>query len=320
MPRHTTIGGSYDVPQLFPYDFSKLHFLLYTMANDRVSEEDPAQHSSHSRHSSHNSISSLSSGPPTPQAHSHAPQTPSRLRQSHAPSPSPESQPHPAFLRQSPPTSPPSRGTEMYHDDPRSSVSILDFEEDGMDPGPNNESSTAEDPEATRVRGNIPEQNYHAAATESTRLLENYSRGCNAGCGHSQCDHGTFSPHAPSFLSRDEGENHLGYDGRHEVVGSQNLGPHGGGNRPRRPNWGRVESWMSWGGGGNENGRNKSVSITRQLLDTHGIKRRWRMYISYYIPFVNCESSTMEFCFCADHGQGFPSIALLGSKAILLLL
>ena len=281
---------------------------------------DAAHRNSHSRNSSINSVSSRSTGPPTPHTHTHAPQTPSRLRQSHAPgsSPSPESHPHPDFLRANLSSSPPEHAGELHNGNSRSSSPSLEFEEDGIHPRFHNGASTAEDLEATRAQGYVAEQNFHAAATENTRLLQNYN---HADC--SNCDHGTFSPHAPSFSSPEDADHHRGYDGQDEAnerqtAASRLLGPYGGGNfQPQRPKVGRLESWMSWGGNGDA--RNKSVSTTRWLMDTHGIRGRRRMYISYYIPFMNCEfqSRTEK---SADRSQGFLSINWLGLKGISLLL
>ncbi|KAI4149374.1 MAG: hypothetical protein LQ340_004673 [Diploschistes diacapsis] len=254
-------------------------------------EGSKAANKPHSRNSSRNSAVSTSSTPvpSTPQGPSHAPQTPSRLRQSHAPGSSPTTATnihHYTSLSSSPP-----QGYSPIQDSPlRSSSHPVDFEPDGIHPQLRNGGDTAEDHEATRVHGQIVEEHPHTAADASTRLLENYNHK-DPDCGHSMCSHGTFSPRAESFAGRDSGEYEGRYRDQDEDSGERGntrqplLGDGLFGGRNTRPKMGRLESWMGWRSYGN----GKPMSTTRWLTEAHGIKGKRRMYISYYIPFLNCE-------------------------------
>ena len=248
----------------------------------------------HSRNSSHNSlhsISSRSSGPSSSHPIPHAPQTPSRLRQAHAPGSSPTPSPETHFHQYAGLASSPPQPNSPIHDRPlRSSSPPIDFESDGIHIQLPNSSGATETLEPTQQRGQMLEEEELSAADETTRLLENYRRK-SRDCGDSQCSHGTFSPRAASFHERngedvrDSYQNGETEDGRTGgKIGDDLLGVRSSKNG--RPKIGRLESWVSWRGGDAP----KGVSTTRALAETHGIKGRRMMYIAYYIPFLNCES------------------------------
>ena len=259
-----------------------------------------AANTSHARTPSHTSVlsaaSSRSSGPSNTQGNLHAPQTPSRLRHSHAPgsSPTPESELHQYHTFAS---SPPQADSPTQVSSLRSSSPPIDFEADGIYPRTPNGPNTAESLEQTRAHGHIIED-HSLGPDSSTALLENYNRK-RADCGQSLCSHGTFSPSAGSFAGQDSGsyggryrdeEEHNGERGdtAHRVLGDAITDGLLGG-RMSRPKTGRLESFMSWRGSGNHG---NGISTTRWLAEAHGIKGKRRMYLTYYIPFFNCESIT----------------------------
>ena len=256
-----------------------------------------AGNSPHSRASSRNSVlsnSSQTSATSTPQNHSHAPQTPSRLRQSHAPGSSPSAEPHIhqyTSLSSSPPP-----GNSPVRDSPlRSSSPPLDIESNGIHPDLPNDSGNAESLEQTRVRGHIVEDHSRTAADENARLLENYHKK-HANCGGSPCSHGTFSPRAESLQERDDGSFGGRYQGEDEQDGERGDTAHrlfgdavADGLLGGRSTGPKIRRWDTWIGRRNTT-NGKGVSTTRWLAETYGIKGKRRMYISYYIPFLNCES------------------------------
>ena len=259
-----------------------------------------AADTSHARTPSRTSVlsaaSSRSSGPSNTQGNLHAPQTPSRLRHSHAPgsSPTPESELHQYHTFSS---SPPQADSPTQVSSLRSSSPPVDFEADGIHPQAPNGTNPAESLEQTRVHGHIIEER-SLGADPSTALLENYNRK-RANCGQSPCSHGTFSPTAGSFVGQDSGsyggryrdeEEHNGERGdmAHRTFGDAITDGLLGG-RMSRPKMGRLESFVNWRGGGN---RGNGISTTRWLAEAHGIRGQRRMYLTYYIPFFNCESKT----------------------------
>lgn len=271
------------------------------MSNSRRPETpDPANHS-HSRASSGNSFlsaSSQSSSNSVPQAHAHAPQTPSRLRQSHAPGPSPSPETHPHQYT-SLSSSPPLGDSPVRESSLRSPSSLIDLDSSGFHPQLSNAADATEDLAATRVEGHIAEEHSRTAADANTRLLENYNRK-EPDCGNSVCSHGTFSPRAASFAREEGGDIEDRYRDEEEDQERRNDGErHFPGDatndgyirvRPSRPKWGRLDSFVSWKGIGN----GKQKSATRWLAEAHGIKGKRRMYLSYYIPFFNCEFTMFE--------------------------
>ena len=248
-----------------------------------------------SRHSPSMHSSPRSSPPATPHARLHVPQTPSRLRHSHAPgSPSPED----ADLREGITGSPLPTG-DGAQDSLFNSMSEnppIDFEEDGLYPQVRSGTAPTESLEAThRTRGQIVEEHNHAAASVTTRLLESYHRK-QPSCDDSQCDHGTFTPSYAESSSGGRDDSGFGGPNRdeemrdgergdltHRLLGDAITdGLLGGSSRPKHRRW---ESWVSW-----SSGNGKGMSTTAWLAETHGIKGKKKMFLNYYITFFKCAS------------------------------
>ena len=266
------------------------------MSNPHRTEGSEPGNTSHSRASSTSTRSSLA---PTAQGHPHAPQTPSRLRQAHAPGSSPAAEP-PIHQYTSLSSSPPPGNSPIQDSPLRSSSPPLGFDSRGIYPELQSGGGPAEDLEATRVHGQVVADHSRTAADESTRLLENYNH-MHAGCGGSTCSHGTFSPQAQSFQEREGSVLEGRYAGEEEPNGySSDAARRRLGNdtterflnvRQTRPKLDRWESWMSWRGTTNS----KGMSTTKWLTETYGIRGKRKMYLSYYIPFLNCKLY-YEYC------------------------
>ncbi|KIW25697.1 uncharacterized protein PV07_08858 [Cladophialophora immunda] len=91
-------------------------------------------------------------------------------------------------------------------------------------------------------------------------------------CGLMNCDHGTFSPRAPSVES--EGSTNLSFGGRY----ADDMAADGS---PRDPVRGILGEAVT-----DTLAPSKSLSTTRWLAERHGIKSHRYMYFSYYFPFV----------------------------------
>lgn len=105
-----------------------------------------------------------------------------------------------------------------------------------------------------------------------TSLLESYRN--PRICGLKNCNHGTFSPRAPSTRSSVSGSIANGISGRYTDIG----GPDGG---ERGTSRGVFEDTIIDNFSGN-----KSGSTTNWLETTRGIKGQKWMYLTYYFPFL----------------------------------
>ncbi|EXJ82568.1 hypothetical protein A1O3_06381 [Capronia epimyces CBS 606.96] len=107
-----------------------------------------------------------------------------------------------------------------------------------------------------------------------TSLLGNYHH--NRVCGLKDCDHGTFSPRAPSVRSERSSIDtpRIAFGGPYPGA----IGEDGGPTDPARAILGDsvTDSFF----------RNKRISTTKWLAQKHGIKSPTFMYISYYFPFI----------------------------------
>lgn len=229
-------------------------------------------------------MSSSGCRPSTPRSLSdehwqHNPSTPSRLKQSHAPKPSPsEEPPSPTF------ETPASRFPSA--------------------------SNPFESPQRTNRADEIPKSTPSTPSPLRPRHWRQYStHNCSQPDGE-PCEHGTFSPNikptspptsVPSILDEESGHGHGGrYAGGQSIVGGANgvLGDAigdtvfgdgnifgGRGEHGKPPGW--AESWrLGWGGGGDhEGGRGKkTMSTTLWLATKHGVQNKRRMYVSTLLP------------------------------------
>ncbi|KIW76994.1 hypothetical protein Z517_09438 [Fonsecaea pedrosoi CBS 271.37] len=93
-------------------------------------------------------------------------------------------------------------------------------------------------------------------------------------CGLKNCDHGTFSPRAPS-VDESEGSNSISFGGRY----ADDIGEDGSPRDPVRGILGEAVTDTLTPG-------KNSLGTTRWLAERHGIKSHRFMYFSYYFPFV----------------------------------
>ncbi|KIX04149.1 uncharacterized protein Z518_07703 [Rhinocladiella mackenziei CBS 650.93] len=147
---------------------------------------------------------------------------------------------------------------------PVSNIPIM--AEPGPGPGP------VRDEESQDVQGQIEEPTSQQL-NERTKLLGNYHH--NRVCGLRNCNHGTFSPRAPSLRS-----NRSSIDSTSIPFGLY-AGDIGEGGSPRDPARGILGDFVTDSLVGS-----KSLSTTRWLAKKHGIKSPRFMYFSYYFPFV----------------------------------
>ncbi|KIW87259.1 uncharacterized protein Z519_12162 [Cladophialophora bantiana CBS 173.52] len=105
---------------------------------------------------------------------------------------------------------------------------------------------------------------------ERDALLGNYHH--SRICGLRDCNHGTFSPRAPSIDS--DGSANLSFGGRY----AGEIAEDGNSQDQVRGILGEVVS--------DTLAPSKSLSTTRWLAERHGIKSHRFMYFSYYFPFV----------------------------------
>ncbi|KAJ9501053.1 hypothetical protein LTR99_006539 [Exophiala xenobiotica] len=129
------------------------------------------------------------------------------------------------------------------------------------------------DDEGTEVQGQIEEPSAEELNVRSA-LLGNYHH--NRVCGLKDCNHGTFSPRAPSLRS-EEGSmdsNAVRFGGAY----GSTIADDGG---PRDVVHGILGDSLADSIGGS-----KSLSTTKWLAQKHGIKSQRWMYFSYYFPFV----------------------------------
>lgn len=111
---------------------------------------------------------------------------------------------------------------------------------------------------------------------ERTRLLESYHD--PRICGLRQCNHGTFSPRAPSLQSFTTSSINNGYGGRfRDSIGS--IISTDTANETGERSFGQSIMQTLTGQGGSSN--------TKRLADDYGIKRRRWSYVTYYLPFLN---------------------------------
>lgn len=127
--------------------------------------------------------------------------------------------------------------------------------------------------EADGVRGQLEEPSSDQL-DERNALLESYHH--NRVCGLRNCNHGTFSPCAPSGRSPRSSidSSSLPFGGRYPGDISEDGGPI---DTARGILGDSVTDSLSG---------SKSLSTTRWLAQKHGIKSRRWMYFSYYFPFV----------------------------------
>ena len=151
----------------------------------------------------------------------------------------------------------------------------IQFDETSRQPVPQDSDPIAQDtgPEAT---ARILEPTSREADIR-TRLLEDYHRGRI--CASGSCDHGTFSPRAPSRRSWNSSlDSRDGFGGRYPG-GTNDRGD------PSDTLHGVFGDTIADGvlGGGN----GSKMSTTKWLAQKHGIKNSRMMYISYYFPALN---------------------------------
>lgn len=197
---------------------------------------------------------------------SHVPQTPSRLRHSFAPgSPSPEQLTTTILYGVSP---------EAEHASQSFLNDTVTVEEDGIHPSIHNDRLIAENLESTRVKGHIEEEHEHSAASENSRLLNDYDHVI------SNYDHGTFPTDTSSVSS-----------GGYEETSREERRVNEGGDQPNglltrlRPYLAHMESWMGNSGYGNSSSGDESGKDRRRGR----IPKSWRTYLPYYIPILKCE-------------------------------
>ena len=186
--------------------------------------------------------------------YSHAPQTPSKLRQSFAPgSPSPEQLTGSHGRQRNGTPSPPE--------------SPIGFEDDGIYPATYNVGVAVESLSQTPARGVIVEEHDHTAASENTRLLKDYD--------HAHYSAEIRSSPASSTNGTLQREGSVTSDsGRHASSVLTRL----------RPMLGRFESWMSTSEGyTHDNDSNVKTGGNDRA------PRPWRAYLPYYVPILKCE-------------------------------
>ncbi|RVX75886.1 hypothetical protein B0A52_00243 [Exophiala mesophila] len=190
----------------------------------------------------------------------HVPSIPSRLRQNVVMSPeetmarsiSTEHLAGPTRLNLSPPALQPQQNTPTIIEPEPSQLSDLE-----------NESITVEIDEPSTQEVNA-----------TTSLLGNYNHH-NRACGLRNCNHGTFSPRAPSIRSTYSSlDSSVHFGGRYGAT----IGDDGG---PRDTSHGILGDAVADSLTGN-----KGSSTTRWLAHKHGINSPRFMYFSYYFPFV----------------------------------
>lgn len=131
------------------------------------------------------------------------------------------------------------------------------------------ESLLHEEDEGPTVQGQIEEPSTEEVNAK-TSLLGDYHH--HRVCGLRNCNHGTFSPRAPSLMSdRDSLDNTISPFGGDYPGGNSEDGA------PTYPARGIV---------GDVFPRNKSLTTTQWLARKHGIKSRKWMYFSYYFPVI----------------------------------
>lgn len=134
-----------------------------------------------------------------------------------------------------------------------------------LDPGPS--SPTAEESNlpiqgnSDQAQGFVAEPN-EMEENERTRLLQSYHD--PRICGLKNCNHGTFSPRAPSLRSMTASSINEEYFGRRTNSVNTVLGD-------------SITDGLLG---------SKSQSTTKWLADKHGIKKRRWMYLTYYFPFL----------------------------------
>ncbi|KIW41352.1 uncharacterized protein PV06_06919 [Exophiala oligosperma] len=123
------------------------------------------------------------------------------------------------------------------------------------------------------VHGRIEEPSA-AELNVRSRLLGNYNH--NHICGLRNCNHGTFSPRAPSLRSEDGS-----LDSTAVPFGGVYPGTSADDGSPRDAVQGILGDSITDSLTGS-----KSLSTTRWLAQKHGIKSQRWMYFSYYFPFL----------------------------------
>lgn len=127
--------------------------------------------------------------------------------------------------------------------------------------------------EGDYVEGQIDEPSSQSLNARSS-LLGNYHH--SRICGHRNCNHGTFSPNAPSIMSnRSSIDNSLLHYSSHyrDDVGEDGV--------PTE----QVQGVLGDSGTDSIPG-SKSLNATRWLVKKHGIESPRFMYFSYYFPFI----------------------------------
>ncbi|KAI1626145.1 SulP family sulfate permease [Exophiala viscosa] len=190
----------------------------------------------------------------------HAPANPSRLRETTIMSPDER------MAR--------SKSNENYL--PKSDENLLP---PALDPGSTKpivaepESLLDNEGEDNTIQGQIEEPSTEEVNAK-TRLLGDYHH--NRICGMKDCNHGTFSPRAPSLSSDRDSLYNTPRSFGGEYPGA--TGEDGDPTYPARGILGDSVTDMFAG--------SKSLSTTQWLARKHGIKSRKWMYFSYYFPFV----------------------------------
>jgi high affinity sulfate transporter 1 len=124
------------------------------------------------------------------------------------------------------------------------------------------------------VQGDIIEPSQQDLPDARTSLLASYHH--SRVCGNKNCNHGTFSPRAPSFRSS--------IDSSFEQGGRYPGGIDENGGRPRS-RLHRILGDAVADAFFVRNREGSTMSTTSLLAKKHGIKNRHYMYLSYYIPF-----------------------------------
>jgi Sulfate permease family len=130
------------------------------------------------------------------------------------------------------------------------------------------------DEEEYPAHGNIIEPS-QPQVDARTRLLESYNH--SKVCGHNNCNHGTFSPRAPSIQSSIDSRN--GFGGRY----SGDIAEDGS---PKSRLHGLLGDMFAEGFFTGRPGEGSTLSTTQWLANKHGITNHRFMYLSYYFPFV----------------------------------
>lgn len=128
--------------------------------------------------------------------------------------------------------------------------------------------------DSTEAQGYVAEPS-RIEEDERTRLLESYHD--PRICGLKRCNHGTFSPRAPSIRSFTTGSINNGYGQRfRNSIGS--ILSTTSTEQNEEPSLTQAITRILTG--------NKGPSTTKRLADNHGVKRQWWMYLTYYLPFL----------------------------------